>query len=177
MICANINIQTTVADDDDDTSNFVKAERRGPSQEDEVYSDDEQEHEARAVKRRSGRLANSTPRYERYGSEEVDTPSESVGAESELVDDKVDDNLEDRLVEEELEDKLKGYRYTGMGLFDSANDKQKKNRNQKKPAHVLETMAKNSLAVSRDYQVWEAGELRRTRDIYATPSVDGSPVC
>lgn len=73
--------------------------------------------------------------------------------------------------------KLKGARWPGMSVFDSATEAQKKKRNQRKDESVLKQMERTSAEVEPMEIVWsEDGELQRMRDIYATPSIDGSPV-
>lgn len=73
--------------------------------------------------------------------------------------------------------KLKGVRFPGMGLFDSADDIQKRMRNQRKDDSVLKQMEETSSGIVPNEFVWaEDGEFQRIRDIYATPSVEGSPV-
>jgi len=73
--------------------------------------------------------------------------------------------------------KLKGIIYPGMGLFDSASELQKRRRNQRKDESVLKNMKETSAIIKPDECVWdEDGDLQRVRDIYATPSVEGSPV-
>ncbi|KAK4457902.1 hypothetical protein QBC42DRAFT_316593, partial [Cladorrhinum samala] len=72
--------------------------------------------------------------------------------------------------------KLKGIIYPGMGLFDSASELQKRRRNQRKDESVLKNMKETSAIIKPDECVWdEDGDLQRVRDIYATPSVEGSP--
>jgi hypothetical protein len=74
--------------------------------------------------------------------------------------------------------KLKGVRYPGMGLFDSADEIQKRMRNQRKADSVLKQMEETSSGIEPNEFVWaENGDFQRVRDIYATPSVEGSPVC
>lgn len=73
--------------------------------------------------------------------------------------------------------KLKGVFWPGMSLFDSATDEQKRRRNQRKDATVLRTMEEVAAGVEPTECVWsEEIDLQRTRDIYATPSIFGSPV-
>jgi hypothetical protein len=73
--------------------------------------------------------------------------------------------------------KLKGVFWPGMSLFDSATDEQKRKRNQRKDAAVLKNMEQVAAGVEPTECVWtEDIDLQRTRDIYATPSVFGSPV-
>ncbi|KAK1834764.1 hypothetical protein QBC39DRAFT_368846 [Podospora conica] len=77
---------------------------------------------------------------------------------------------------EDERDKLKGVRYPGMGLFDSASEQDRKKRNQKKDASVLVRMEETSAGIEPLESIWEAdGELQRIRDIYASPSPEGTP--
>lgn len=80
--------------------------------------------------------------------------------------------------EEELQSsKLKGVVWPGMALFDSATPDQKRKRNQRKDSSVLEHMKLTSQAVTAIECVWTPdGEMQRMRDIYASPSIDGSPL-
>ncbi|KAK3939686.1 hypothetical protein QBC46DRAFT_436961, partial [Diplogelasinospora grovesii] len=72
--------------------------------------------------------------------------------------------------------RLKGVRYPGMGLFDSASELQKRKRNQRKDESVLRQMEQTSSGIEPTEFVWtEDGEFQRTRDIYASPSIEGSP--
>ncbi|KAK1769946.1 hypothetical protein QBC33DRAFT_556366 [Phialemonium atrogriseum] len=72
--------------------------------------------------------------------------------------------------------KLKGASWPGMRVFDSATEAQKRKRNQRKDESVLRQMKQTSAEVEPTESVWsENGELQRTRDIYAAPSIDGSP--
>jgi len=110
------------------------------------------------------------PKYERWPSETETTesalPSEVQSEITESVDDDDDSS------------KLKGVRYPGMGLFDSANELQKRKRNQRKDESVLRNMEQTSSGIEPTEFVWtEVGEFQRTRDIYASPSIEGSPVC
>jgi hypothetical protein len=73
--------------------------------------------------------------------------------------------------------KLKGVRYPGMGLFDSADETQKRMRNQRKDDSVLKQMEETSSVIEPNEFIWaEGGEFQRVRDIYASPSIEGSPV-
>jgi hypothetical protein len=73
--------------------------------------------------------------------------------------------------------KLKGVRYPGMGLFDSADETQKRMRNQRKDDSVLKQMEETSSVIEPNEFIWaEDGEFQRVRDIYASPSIEGSPV-
>ncbi|KAK0731805.1 hypothetical protein B0H67DRAFT_87764 [Lasiosphaeris hirsuta] len=79
-------------------------------------------------------------------------------------------------VEDEGEaSKLKGVKYPGMGLFDSANEQQKRKRNQRKDDSVLKLMEMTSSGIVPTEFVWEGGEIQRTRYIYDSPSIEGSP--
>jgi len=80
--------------------------------------------------------------------------------------------------EDELDSsKLKGVRYPGMGLFDSADETQRRMRNQRKDDSVLKQMEQSSAVIEPNEFVWnEDGEFQRVRDIYASPSIEGSPV-
>ena len=74
--------------------------------------------------------------------------------------------------------KLKGVFWPGMSLFDSATEDQKRKRNQRKDVAVLRQMERVAAGVKPTEGVWsEDLDLQRTRDIYATPSVFGTPVC
>lgn len=73
--------------------------------------------------------------------------------------------------------KLKGVIWPGMDLFDSATPDQKRKRNQRKDGSVLENMKMTSQAVTPTECIWGTdGEYQRSRDIYASPSIDGSPL-
>jgi len=73
--------------------------------------------------------------------------------------------------------KLKGTVFPGMHLFDAATPEQKRKRNQRKDGSVLEQMKLTSEAVTALECIWTPeGAFQRSRDIYATPSIDGSPV-
>ncbi|KAK3329756.1 hypothetical protein B0H66DRAFT_610810 [Apodospora peruviana] len=101
------------------------------------------------------------PRYERW---ETETTTSALASES------------TEFAEDGESSKLKGVRYPGMGLFDSANETQKRMRNQRKDESVLRLMEQTSCGIEPTECIWtEDGELQRRRDIYATPSVVGSP--
>lgn len=73
--------------------------------------------------------------------------------------------------------KLKGLVWPGMDLFDSATPEMKRKRNQRKDGSVLELMKSASASVEPTEFVWGSdGGFQRTRYIYASPSIDGSPV-
>jgi len=74
-------------------------------------------------------------------------------------------------------DKLKGVRYPGMGLFDAASETEKRKRNQRKDDSVLKRMVQTSEGIEPTECVWgPGGDLERTRDIFDSPSVEGTPV-
>lgn len=88
------------------------------------------------------------------------------------------DNATDVAGEEYDRSKLKGALWPGMSVFDSATESQKRKRNQRKDASILKQMQQTSAEVEPTEIIWsEDGEFQRMRDIYASPSIDGSPVC
>ncbi len=132
-------------------------------------------HTPNLKRSRSDQSAPSTPengigaKYYRRWPSEADTadsvPVSDLPSESTEFDDENDAN------------KLKGVRYPGMGLFDSADETQKRMRNQRKDDSVLKLMEETSSGIAPNEFVWtENGEFQRVRDIYASPSVEGSPV-
>ncbi|KAK3383329.1 hypothetical protein B0T24DRAFT_687781 [Lasiosphaeria ovina] len=115
-------------------------------------------------------LAVMRAKYRRWPSETETETTASV-----LPSDEQDDNG-DFGDEENDSSKLKGIRYPGMGLFDSASELQKRKRNQRKDESVLKKMAQSSSGIEPTEFVWtEGGVFQRTRDIYASPSIEGSP--
>ena len=69
---------------------------------------------------------------------------------------------------------LKGVRYPGMSLFDSASEEAQRQRNQKKDGAVVEQMEHDSEAIEPLEQIyWPAGELKLERPI--TGNVESSP--
>ncbi|KLU84675.1 hypothetical protein MAPG_03714 [Magnaporthiopsis poae ATCC 64411] len=81
----------------------------------------------------------------------------------------------------ELEDddtvKLKGVTYPGMAGFDAATPEQRRKRNQKKDKSVVESMRETSESIEPLEYIWDGlGNFKRSRDIYASPSPEGSPV-
>lgn len=74
--------------------------------------------------------------------------------------------------------KLKGVVLPGMDLFDAATPDQRRMRNQKKHESVLKNMTRASEAIGQTEYVWDDQLLSvtRTRNVYDSPSVDGSPV-
>ncbi|KAI0486468.1 hypothetical protein F4859DRAFT_528198 [Xylaria cf. heliscus] len=70
---------------------------------------------------------------------------------------------------------LKGVVYPGMAGFDSATEKDRRMRNQKKDPAVLLKLEANSRLVTRTEEVLDINlEYQRTRDVYDEPSIDGS---
>ncbi|KAI0404828.1 hypothetical protein F4802DRAFT_615251 [Xylaria palmicola] len=70
---------------------------------------------------------------------------------------------------------LKGVVYPGMSGFDSATEKDRRMRNQKKDPAVLLKLEANSQLVTRVEEVLDTNlDYQRTRDVYDEPSVDGS---
>lgn len=64
-----------------------------------------------------------------------------------------------------------------MDWFDAATDDMRRKRNQKKDCSVLEGMKHTSQVVEATEFVWTpGGDFQRTRDIFASPSIEGSPV-
>ncbi|KAL2131660.1 hypothetical protein VTI74DRAFT_4756 [Chaetomium olivicolor] len=105
--------------------------------------------------------------YRRWPSETETTGSVPV---SELPSEGIEFDDEDEA------NKLKGVRYPGMRMFDSADETQRRMRNQRKDVSVLKQMEQTSSSIEPNEIVWtEDGELQRVRDIYASPSIEGSP--
>ncbi|KAI1430041.1 hypothetical protein F5Y12DRAFT_793194 [Xylaria sp. FL1777] len=70
---------------------------------------------------------------------------------------------------------LKGVVYPGMAGFDSATEKDRRMRNQKKDPAVLLKLEANSQLVTRVEEVLDTNlDYQRTRDVYDEPSIDGS---
>ncbi|KAK6227314.1 hypothetical protein QIS74_00869 [Colletotrichum tabaci] len=73
--------------------------------------------------------------------------------------------------------RLKGTIWPGMGIFDAATPDQKKKRNQRKDASVLQQMELSSRAITTTELVANLDmEIERTRDVYDAPSVEGTPI-
>jgi hypothetical protein len=74
--------------------------------------------------------------------------------------------------------KLKGTVYPGMSIFDAATEEQRRKRNQKKLPSVLQNMVLTSESVEQYECIWEGdmSGITRTRNVYDSPSIDGSPV-
>ncbi|KAL1866762.1 hypothetical protein VTK73DRAFT_4526 [Phialemonium thermophilum] len=79
--------------------------------------------------------------------------------------------------EEEVDrSRLKGAFWPGMSVFDSATEVQRRKRNQRKDASALKLMEQTSNEVEPTETIWsQDGQLQRVRDIYSTPSPEGSP--
>jgi len=70
---------------------------------------------------------------------------------------------------------LKGIKWPGMSLFDSASVEAQRRRNQKKDASILEQMEHNSVSVEHVERIyWPNGELKHSRLI--TGNVESSPI-
>ncbi|KAI1739408.1 hypothetical protein F4680DRAFT_466621 [Xylaria scruposa] len=70
---------------------------------------------------------------------------------------------------------LKGVVYPGMAGFDSATERDRRMRNQKKDPAVLLKLEANSRLVTRTEEVLDINlDYQRTRDVYDEPSIDGS---
>ncbi|KAI0442270.1 hypothetical protein F4803DRAFT_562456 [Xylaria telfairii] len=70
---------------------------------------------------------------------------------------------------------LKGVVYPGMAGFDSATEKDRRMRNQKKDPAVLLKLEANSQLVTRTEEVLDINLVyQRKRDVYDEPSIDGS---
>lgn len=72
--------------------------------------------------------------------------------------------------------RLKGVKWPGMALWDSATDEMKRNRNQKKHASVLENMILSSVSVEPNEWIFDADiEVTKVRSMY-DPEDHSSPV-
>ncbi|KAL8341517.1 hypothetical protein RB598_003444 [Gaeumannomyces tritici] len=73
--------------------------------------------------------------------------------------------------------KLKGIVYPGMAGFDAATPEQRRKRNQKKPKSVVQNMRITSESIEPVECIWkDMFTIERSRDIYASPTPEGSPV-
>lgn len=73
--------------------------------------------------------------------------------------------------------KLKGVKWPGMDLFDSATPEMKRVRNQRKDVSVLEQMKETSMAVRPTEYVYNIdGDFQKVRDIFGPLSCETSPV-
>ncbi|KAK3334996.1 hypothetical protein B0H65DRAFT_446680 [Neurospora tetraspora] len=104
-------------------------------------------------------------------------PSETATSDSILPSSEVTSEITEFDDDDDESSKLKGIRYPGMGLFDSANEQQKRKRNQRKDESVLKLMEEASTTIEqKEYIYSEDWTLQRERDVYASPSIyEGSP--
>jgi hypothetical protein len=73
--------------------------------------------------------------------------------------------------------KLKGIKYPGMDMFDSATPEMIRMRNQKKDGSVLEQMIATSIEIEPAEISYHAnGEFRSSRDIFGPLSTENTPV-
>lgn len=65
-----------------------------------------------------------------------------------------------------------------MSIFDAATEDQRRKRNQKKLPSVLQNMVLTSESVEQYECIWDGdmSGVTRTRNVYDSPSIDGSPV-
>lgn len=72
--------------------------------------------------------------------------------------------------------RLKGAVWPGMNIFDAATPDMQRMRNQKKHSSVLQNMIMTSESIEQDELIWDDKmvEITRTRNVYDSPSVDGS---
>lgn len=105
-------------------------------------------------------------------------PSETATSDSILPSSEVTSEITEFDDDDDESSKLKGIRYPGMGLFDSANEQQKRKRNQRKDESVLKLMEEASTTIERNEVIYNGDwTLQRERDVYASPSIyEGSPV-
>ncbi|KAK3950380.1 hypothetical protein QBC32DRAFT_372009 [Pseudoneurospora amorphoporcata] len=103
-------------------------------------------------------------------------PSETATSDSILPSSEVTSEITE-FDDDDESSKLKGIRYPGMGLFDSANEQQKRKRNQRKDESVLKLMEEASTTIEQKEVIYnEDWTLQRERDVYASPSIyEGSP--
>ncbi|KAF6841465.1 hypothetical protein CPLU01_00596 [Colletotrichum plurivorum] len=73
--------------------------------------------------------------------------------------------------------RLKGVVWPGMNIFDAATPDQRKKRNQRKDASVVQQMELASKSITTtEFVANLAMEIERTRDVYDAPSVENSPM-
>ncbi|KAK3396591.1 hypothetical protein B0T20DRAFT_275958 [Sordaria brevicollis] len=103
-------------------------------------------------------------------------PSETATSDSILPSSEVTSEITE-FDDDDESSKLKGVRYPGMGLFDSANEQQKRKRNQRKDESVLKMMEEASMTIKNTEVIYtENWEKQRERDVYQSPSIyEGSP--
>lgn len=111
----------------------------------------------------------------------VDTSVTSTTSELDGVDYELQDiDLAETAPDEDADrSKLKGVFWPGMDIFDSATPEQKRKRNQRKDVSVVKYMEEFAACVEPTEYIWSEDiiELQRTRDIYATPTPVGIPLC
>jgi hypothetical protein len=111
----------------------------------------------------------------------LDTSVMAITSEVDGADDDSQDIDRGEIAAEEDPDKskLKGVFWPGMDIFDSATPEQKRKRNQRKDVSVVKNMEEFAACVEPTECIWSEDiiELQRTRDIYATPTPVGTPVC
>ncbi|KAF9879731.1 hypothetical protein CkaCkLH20_02542 [Colletotrichum karsti] len=99
--------------------------------------------------------------YGDHGETSVMSPTESIPDNTEYISEAM---------------RLKGIVWPGMSLFDAATPEQRKKRNQRKDASVIQQMKLDSQAVTSVELVANLTlEVERTRDVYDAPSVEGTP--
>lgn len=103
-------------------------------------------------------------------------PSETATSDSILPSSEVTSEITE-FDDDDESSKLKGIRYPGMGLFDSANEQQKRKRNQRKDESVLKMMEEASTTIEQKEIIYsEDWKFQRERDVYASPSIyESSP--
>lgn len=115
-----------------------------------------------------------------FGGKYARWPSETATSDSILPSSEVTSEITE-FDDDDESSKLKGIRYPGMGLFDSANEQQKRKRNQRKDESVLKLMEEASTTIERTEVIYECKgdewHVQRERDVYSSPSIyEGSPV-
>ncbi|AEO53879.1 hypothetical protein MYCTH_43484 [Thermothelomyces thermophilus ATCC 42464] len=148
---------------------------RGTVQEGHHERFDSSNYPTSSLKRsRSDRSVPWTPENETRSRYRRRWPSEADTTDSAPASDFLSESTE--FCDENDTSKLKGVKYPGMGLFDSADEAQKRMRNQRKDDSVLKQMEETSSGIVPNEFVWgEDGQFQRIRDIYASPSIEGSP--
>ena len=126
---------------------------------------------------RSDYSAPDTPDNNMFAGKYARWPSETATSDSILPSSEVTSEITE-FDDDDESSKLKGIRYPGMGLFDSANEQQKRKRNQRKDESVLKLMEEASTTIEQKEFIYsEDWTFQRERDVYASPSIyEGSPV-
>ncbi|GAP87317.1 putative geranylgerany transferase type ii beta subunit [Rosellinia necatrix] len=115
---------------------------------------------------------NSVTQFQDYYEDEDDSSKYDA---SELYSDFPIDDISDTAKDDTGALILKGVVYPGMAGFDSATEKDRRMRNQKKDPAVLLKLEANSRLVTRTEEVLDTNlDYQRTRDVYDDPSVNGS---